>query len=463
VSADADLCTVTLRTRSDDRVPEAGPLVQDQGDMTLNLELRADGSLSGSPGSWQLRRIEPADVAAAKAELSHAIASAVAAMKPGTLYRGTATAWKSSTSGATLNGASVYPLLLRVASQDAGTLQVRATLESPHALNITRVFRGTIVDDAYRAGSTPIRLQSADNERAVHADPKSPLGLNTDNNSLTLALRVDGNRLVGQDSRYTYQFEVVAPSEVAAIGQGTTNTAMAGGSAADYSATTYGDRPVSGPGVAGLAEPGRQTATDSPATASGYRLSVASGAAAGKIVPYPKAPGGYALIDGEWQRLPENNGRIYQSTPQSLTAKLAAFQMQMDKKAGIMVTPAKEAVADLTFDGRDPVPLMQADDVVMVYVGRITPPTVQQIEDYPHLKNEPAIELAPTKALRNGARVAPLYLIAPGFMGYTTNRTTAVVDQPAKDITVLHTPAPLSAGRYALFCGARSYEVQVVD
>jgi hypothetical protein len=134
----------------------------------------------------------------------------------------------------------------------------------------------------------------------------------------------------------------------------------------------------------------------------------------------------------------------------------------MDKKAGIMVTPAKEAVADLTFDGRDPVPLSPANEVVLVYIGRITPPTVQQIEDWPVLKGAPAIELAPTKTLRNSARVASLYLAAPGFMGYSaTSRTPAIVEQPAKDTTVLRSPAPLSPGRYGLFCGARSYEVVI--
>jgi hypothetical protein len=202
------------------------------------------------------------------------------------------------------------------------------------------------------------------------------------------------------------------------------------------------------------------TRNHSPATATGYRLADSTSA---KVVPYPTAAGGYALVDGDWKPLPENYGRIMQSTPQSLTAKLVALQLWEDQKAGIKSAPPTESVADLTFDGRDPVPLSPGNEVVLVYVGRITPPTAKQQADYPVLKDGPAIELAPTKALRNGTRVAPLYLVAPGFMGFAANRTSAIVEQPAKDTTVLRSPAPLPAGRYALFCGARSYEVVVVD
>jgi hypothetical protein len=167
------------------------------------------------------------------------------------------------------------------------------------------------------------------------------------------------------------------------------------------------------------------------------------------------------LVGGRWTALPENNGRIFQSTAQALTGKLVTFRMWEDKKAGTKLTPSTEEVADLTFDGKDSVPPIPGNEVVIVYVGKMTPPSLKQLEDYPELKGEPAIELAPTKTQRTGARYAALHLVAPGFMGFAANRVKATVEQPAKDITLLHSPSPLSAGRYALFCGARSYEVVV--
>src|SRR6185369_1214781 len=119
--------------------------------------------------------------------------------KPGLVYRGTVTAKQRGT---------VETLILRFAEQSPDGMTLRATLESATNAGWVRPFRGTIIDNTYRAGRHPIRLGTLDRDRVTQADAKSPLGLYIGADNFTIRLRAEATRLVGEDERYAYQFEL---------------------------------------------------------------------------------------------------------------------------------------------------------------------------------------------------------------------------------------------------------------
>ena len=207
-----DTGTLTLTTRAADRIVDAGPLLQDAGDRKLVIEVRADGTAAVTNATWTLTRLDPTAAATAKADRLRPFAPLLAATKTGLVYRGTGTR-RSTTS----SGPSTYDVRLRITQQDADGALLRATLESPTTAGWTRPYSGLIIADTYRAGDAPIRLRSTDSQRARQADAKSPFGWNTNNDSLQLQLRVEGDQLAGQDAYFTYTFAAEDPAAETAV------------------------------------------------------------------------------------------------------------------------------------------------------------------------------------------------------------------------------------------------------
>lgn len=183
------------------------------------------------------------------------------------------------------------------------------------------------------------------------------------------------------------------------------------------------------------------------------------------------APGAYVFAHGAWVPLPRNNAHVLQTTPQKLTGLLGNFERWEDAAAGKSTAPAKREIAELVFDGSDEVPAAPTIDLVIAYVGPLATISFEQQRRYPELKSYPSMELVPMKTSANGARYAPLFSIAPGFMGFGPARVTdATVEQraiPPYDGVAVHTATylrcatPLPAGHYALSCGPGTFELMV--
>gem|GEM_PF-2785436 len=243
---------LNLMSRSGQSIAYAGPLLETRDALSLTLQLSADGRLT-SPATSEipldLTRVNPEDVAATKATLGTILHLALAATKPGALYQGTASSKDTHASES---------VLLRFQKQADDGTSLTATLESAGPGNrLHRPWRGAIVDSRYRNDGHPLRLQMPGSGRSRSAKPGTLFALATDT---APGLAIDGERLTGEDSAYTYAFTRVSAEQAASL------TATADESAAD--------------------------AANAPA--------------------YPRSSGAYIEIQGEWTPLPRNGGSTSQ-------------------------------------------------------------------------------------------------------------------------------------------------------
>lgn len=298
-------------------------------------------------------------------------------------------------------------------------------------------------------GATDQGLLASRIAAAVGAPAPTPsLRDNTGNNSVTLLLRAEGGRLIGADGRFAYEFEkggVAAPSG-GSVDQrlgGSAQTVAGGALRPDGSASAVGarsPRDASAPSAP-------QSDFSIPAFQS-FSVSTPSGA--------------FVYSDGVWLRLPKNNARAVQNTPQKLTGFLQNLGSFQDRLAGKTSAASTTEIGEIRFDGIETVPVIPAKDVVIVYVGPLTPFTADDVTRYPELNDYPKMELAPEKTLSSGIRYASLYRVANGFLGFGTSRViTATVETASANLTVFRATAPLTSGRYALSCGTDAYEVAV--
>lgn len=452
-----DVAVITLRTRTEDRVDGAGPLLEDRAGWTIVVRMRRDGTITTIPANWQLRRVDPADAAGVKTEFSRALAPSLAATRSGVVYLGTATSRLRKTA---------EPLILRFTEQDADGALLRATLESATNPGWVRPFRGTLVGNSYRAGGSPIRLRSDDNDRVGAADPRTLLGLNTSNNSLTVALHPEGDRLIGADGRFEYAF-APATASVGGAGKSEGGKEREGESEGGSGRSTGAER--GGMGSESGGEKGEGESGGSQRGGGAGTMAEGKGAAGAPdrgrqgvvaLPPLPTGRGGYVLTDGRWAALPRNNGHVVQSIPQALNAKLLDAKRLEDALAGLTPEPAKVPIAMLVFDGGDNVPAIRPENVVLVYIGAAAP-TAAQMTRFPELKTYPVIELAALKTGTNGTRSASLYPVTPGIVGFGPGRISATLEQPRADVAIVRISANLASGRYALWGGPEPCELAV--
>ena len=451
LDAEAEAGVVTLRTQNDEAIGRGGPLLETSGTWSVVLQVHTDGTATDSRGEWQLHRLDAAETAALKADFTHAVTQALDATKAGFVYRGTSTSAKDGT---------IESLYLRFVEQTPDGVTLRATLESATIAGRSRPFRGNVVGNTYRAGRNPIRLRSPDSDRSRVADAKSPLGLNTTNDSLGLALRVDGTRLVGEDDRFVYQFER-APEGAAAPAAQTSDQGLG----ADVRTKDQG------PGTNVMTKDQGPGTRDSAAAVAAARPLFGSADVEQIIVRslknFAAQPGAYVFFEGGWVPLPKNNGRAVQGLAQSLNGKLNALTRWEDKLTGktpaqpVSGTGSTAPVAQIAFDGRTKVPVVGSKNLTLLFVGRVEPLSVDILARYPELKTYPLVELAPLKTLPNGTRVAPLVEVAPGLIAFGAYRVEAMLETPVAGFTLLRCPEPLAPAHYVLTAGNQIFEVEV--
>lgn len=491
VTPAADAAVVTLRTSRADAVADAGPLLDDRLDWALILQLGADGSVSAPAGPTvvrtsptalpvALRRVDPAAAEDVRADVLRPLSAAVAATRPGAVYRGTALSKVYRTTEELVlrfggnGGRSLAPLGTvsssnppippgsgsQPASGPANPASLDplqpgvlvATLASAAAPERVRRFSGELVSSTYRVGDRPVWLRSEDAQRVPGADPRSPLGLNTTNNSLVLALRVSGAGLVGEDARFTYTFAAAADQGPATEprDQGPGDQTGPAFNPASTSASNGSSNPASNPVSNGASNPASNPASNGSAVpSSAVRPSPA----------FPTAAGAYGLVGGEWVALPHNAPQAIRKGARPFDAFFSSLEALERRLAGKELEPASEIWGALTFDGGEPVPWLPAEAAVVIYVGEIAPLDAKLLKKYPTLKLEPLIELARLETLDSGSRSVLLSTVVPGIAGFGPRRIAAEIDGPAPRVTRLRCPAPLLPGRYALMCNDQQYEL----
>ncbi len=496
-----------LSTRASQTVPEAGPLLATATSWTVDLTLDPEGHLVGQSPThkYTFTRVPSGDLERTRAELAAVHEAAIAATRPGTVYRGTVTAKANGTATAAI---------LRFTRQDNNGVRIEAEIELADQPGRTRAFRGTIAANPHRTGDRPLRLASESRRRNSRTDNGSVTGLAFD---LAPAFAIKDGALSGIDDFFEYEFAPLSADEVGQLDDSrrTAQTSLLAvikaGSTYDGTArhrdgfdtalrlrfTRVEDDGTVGAVVESLKRPGilarlagsidfaaRRLQLFStggrPDADSGLRvpflvqdakytldLALAEGAIDGTIehdtdwalhfalgggaiaapaeLPaWPTAGGAYVLASGSWKPLPANNGHPVNS--------------RAPKKDG----PVK--VAELVFDGKAPAPVIPLiSPVVIVYVGAITPPSADLVAKYPEeLTGYPGVELAPArKALVGGKRSADLFRVTPEIAGFQTARIAATPSTPEPGITLLIANTPLQPGFYALLANGNAFELQV--
>jgi hypothetical protein len=180
-----------------------------------------------------------------------------------------------------------------------------------------------------------------------------------------------------------------------------------------------------------------------------------------EFAPFPTAQGAYVRIGAGWVPLPLNHNNVVRSSARGLAGIVSKVQHVQDAIVGKSSENAAPIFGNLTFDGRESVPVLPGKDVVIAYVGPLTPLTAEQLVRNPELRDYPVIELAPLKTDERGYRYTPLYEIAPGVVAFGPGRVPATIELTERSVIIFRCTAPLAFGRYALSCGPKCYELAV--
>lgn len=187
------------------------------------------------------------------------------------------------------------------------------------------------------------------------------------------------------------------------------------------------------------------TASDAPAALAAYPA-------------VPAADGAYLLVNGQWMKLPRNNGRVTYGASQVVGGILGGLGALAGKPTD---ERAADKLADLTFDGNEPVPRTPRSSIVIVYRGTVSKPPPALLEKYPDLASYPAVEVAPLRSGSNGRRQVDLLRVVPGIAGFRENRVACTLDEVSSSLYLLTATAELSPGRYALSAGTSPFEFEV--
>ena len=176
---------------------------------------------------------------------------------------------------------------------------------------------------------------------------------------------------------------------------------------------------------------------------------------------FPRVPGAYVWTEGAWKPLPRNGAHVTYGAMQVLNNVSAILGALSGKALPQANDRTPDKLADLSFDGPEPVPTSDGTHVIIAYVGAIRPVSPDLAVKYPDLKQYPHIEMALTTTDALGVRKAPMYRIVPGVAGFRDSRVNAVVARVNGDVSTLTCTEPIGAGRYALEVNSEGYELVV--
>lgn len=198
--------SLNLVSRSNQAIADAGPLLSVGEAISLWLQLSEDGLLRGTGDHVDALKLTRVSADQAKAQLAARWQTAMDATRADTLYLGTAT---TKSTGHEEN------VVLRFTRQSADGASLTASFEATApGVSLRRPLRGAIIDNTFRAGDLPIRLQMPGSGRARSAPANTLFSHAVDT---APAFRVDGDKLIGEDEIFSYVFERTTAAAVAAL------------------------------------------------------------------------------------------------------------------------------------------------------------------------------------------------------------------------------------------------------
>lgn len=198
--------TVTLVTQRGQAVRKGGPFLERNESWQVVFQF-SEGRLTGRSGDWEyaLTRLSEPDAAARKKELDGEAGLLREATLAGKVYRGT------------IRGKSApdtFECLLRFKRQENDGEVLGLTIEPVGRDALQRTFRGTIIGSRLRAEGWPLRLETKAREAVKAAAGNALLAGHED---ITVSLKLDNGRLVGESKNFTWDFGSVATEELAKL------------------------------------------------------------------------------------------------------------------------------------------------------------------------------------------------------------------------------------------------------
>lgn len=204
-SADDEFESLTLNLVSlpDQAIRAAGPFLENAQTWRFALSVDPQGGLSERNAyfQYQFQVLDLEQVLPLQARLGEEFDGAIAATKPGLLYRGTASSIAS--------GAS-EPVLLRFTGRSEAGESLDARIEST-TRPWKRSLHGSITANTRRSGGEPIRLRTGASDAIEDAPPESVLGATGD---LNLRFSAQDRVLVGDDGMFTYRFSIAEEADL---------------------------------------------------------------------------------------------------------------------------------------------------------------------------------------------------------------------------------------------------------
>jgi hypothetical protein len=196
---------ITLGTRQNQAVPNAGPFLEVNDTFALDFTLTDSGSLKAATRNYEFsfNRVSEAEAAGLRAQLAGEITPLISATAKDVVYRGAAISKNSQAS---------EPVLLHFTRQDNDGALLQATLTSPDHATWRRQLRGTLIANRYRSNDQPVRLQLNGQDHIARAPNQSVFAYGYD---LSLKFAVAGNQLTGEDNRFDYRLTRVTDAELA--------------------------------------------------------------------------------------------------------------------------------------------------------------------------------------------------------------------------------------------------------
>lgn len=507
IDNDATVENLRLSTLAPEAIPDAGPYLSERDPWNMALQLRPDGSMVGRAGgiAFTFNRVPDVDLPRIKRDLTANLNSALAAAAPGTVYRGTVLIKR---------GQTPVEVVLSFKTQEGNGSAITAVLQSADHSYWSRKFRGTIVENRYKSAGFPIQIRTTRDDGSPFVPNDSLFGRGA---QFAVNLRVDRNRLSGEDNNLRFQLERVTPektaqfgSETAARARGIIGTLKIGAAfdgtiddghghvirsrlriaAIDATQRTFAanllyydnssiavrlggryDDEDDILSLSGLDRNGRplnlalhvsDLEIDGVIEGNGRSTVRLHNGAAIPSTGFPLRIGAYALVDGQWLPLPHNGVFLPGNLGGQVRNALGTMGFQLQRQAGGQRGPSSPGRPEMTFTGRESVPVVAEGGFTLAYVGDIALPPLALFSKDPRAKDQAqmAIEVMQTDPFGN--RHAELKELAPGFSVLGGQAVGGMVEEVIPGVTLYTSTFPVRGGDYALLVGGRdAYELYV--
>jgi hypothetical protein len=202
-SPDASHFGLSLATRRDQAIQDAGPVISSHSDWTWVFTQAEDGTLAmKDPYSrLSLKRVAPSDIAKIKAELREPLDQTLAALGQGAIFQGTVGGG---------NGATEQSVILSIRKVEDDGRVVEAELSDPGRRSLRRTLKGSVIANRYRGGENTLFLRLSPSDANNEVDWRSIYRLSGDE---YLRFKVSDQAMAGTGYNRTIELRRLTEAE----------------------------------------------------------------------------------------------------------------------------------------------------------------------------------------------------------------------------------------------------------